>query len=388
MGITYWRVELGPDGPLIEGTGVTLDSFLDGLVRVVFASDASDLDRVASGDLVVDLTGVARSATAIRHLAENLDSSGAAGLLTHGGRVDGNVLEEPSTGPFPVLLIKSDIPWEEVLQPLLNLDAMLRSGGAAAGARSTFLSELLDEPSEALLSATAVRAGLNIDMPYRALVVEPGRATRDLDARLEQVASIEAVEVTSQISVTTVGGHIAVLHPDIQSGTDLPVRLLAAAQSVGLVDAYIGVGGACMGARAMKTSYREARWAAAFARRMEVPDRIGRFDEMRLDAWVAAIDGDLGASATGAVDALAAHDSLQGSELVQTLWVYLMSRHAQDAAARLYLHRNTLRYRMDLIKRVTGLDPRDPNDRVMLHLQARLAAMRGKITPRALENPR
>ncbi|HET7481848.1 MAG TPA: helix-turn-helix domain-containing protein, partial [Actinomycetota bacterium] len=130
------------------------------------------------------------------------------------------------------------------------------------------------------------------------------------------------------------------------------------------------------------------RWAARVARIDAAPERIGNFDAQALEAWTAALDDNLGTSATAAVDLLATHDRLHGSELVETLWVFLTSRHAQDAAGRLYLHRNTLRYRMDLIKKITGLDAREPNERVMLHLQLRLAALRGTIATKPIEEAR
>ncbi|HET7483036.1 MAG TPA: hypothetical protein VFK89_09260, partial [Actinomycetota bacterium] len=338
MGITCWRVELGPDGPSIEGTGVTLDAFLDGLVRIVFAADESDLDRVAAGDLVVDLTGMARSATAVRHLSVTLDRAGAAGLLTHSGRVEAPIMDEPSTGPFPVLLINPEIQWEDVLRPLLNIDAMLRTGTDARTVPASSLVDLLEDPDDEELDALAEDAGINLDVACRVVVLDPGRATRSLKDRLQRVASVELTESRGDVAVALVADHLVVVVPDVASTTEVPKALIKASEEVGLGDAFVGIGTSAVGGREIARSYREARWAARVARIDAASDRIGHFDAQALEAWTVALDDNLGSSATAAVDLLATHDRLHGSELVETLWVFLTSRHAQDAAGRLYLH--------------------------------------------------
>ena len=69
---------------------------------------------------------------------------------------------------------------------------------------------------------------------------------------------------------------------------------------------------------------------------------------------------------------LIVHDAAQRSELVKTLSVYLNESCAAEAAATaLYIHRNTLRYRLTKIVQVTGRDLSDPDERFQLQLACR-----------------
>ncbi len=54
---------------------------------------------------------------------------------------------------------------------------------------------------------------------------------------------------------------------------------------------------------------------------------------------------------------------------MRTLRVYFASgANASEAADRLYLHRNSMLYRLARIAELTGLDPKDPRVRLALEL--------------------
>jgi DNA-binding PucR family transcriptional regulator len=55
------------------------------------------------------------------------------------------------------------------------------------------------------------------------------------------------------------------------------------------------------------------------------------------------------------------HDRARGSDLVQTLEIYFAAgANTSEAADRLFLHRNSLLYRLERLQRLTGLDLKDP----------------------------
>jgi purine catabolism regulator len=77
----------------------------------------------------------------------------------------------------------------------------------------------------------------------------------------------------------------------------------------------------------------------------------------------------------GLVRPLADHDRERRSDLLRTLRVFFAcGANSSLAADRLFLHRNSLLYRMERIRDLTGLDPRD--HRVALALQLGLLAVR------------
>jgi DNA-binding PucR family transcriptional regulator len=69
------------------------------------------------------------------------------------------------------------------------------------------------------------------------------------------------------------------------------------------------------------------------------------------------------------IEPLVVHDQERRSDLVRTLRVYFASgANASEAAGRLYLHRNSMLYRLARIQRLTGLDLKDPRARLVLQL--------------------
>ena len=71
----------------------------------------------------------------------------------------------------------------------------------------------------------------------------------------------------------------------------------------------------------------------------------------------------------GLIEGLQAHDREHGGDLVRTLRVYFAANaNASEAADRLYLHRNSLSYRLSRIAGITGLDLKDHRARLALQL--------------------
>ena len=69
------------------------------------------------------------------------------------------------------------------------------------------------------------------------------------------------------------------------------------------------------------------------------------------------------------VEPLLTYDREHRSDLVRTLRVYLATgANASEAADRLFLHRNSLLYRLMRIGEMTGLDLKDPRARLALQL--------------------
>src|SRR5215208_387806 len=74
------------------------------------------------------------------------------------------------------------------------------------------------------------------------------------------------------------------------------------------------------------------------------------------------------------IEPLQEHDRTRRSDLVLTLKTYFSAAgNASEAADRLFLHRNSMLYRLERIQKLTGLDLKD--DRVALALQLGLLAI-------------
>jgi DNA-binding PucR family transcriptional regulator len=74
-----------------------------------------------------------------------------------------------------------------------------------------------------------------------------------------------------------------------------------------------------------------------------------------------------------------------GSGLLETLVVFLDNNSSVEATARaLFVHANTVRYRLKRIQETTGYSPTDARDAYVL----RMALTLGRLLPDGRENPR
>ncbi|HKB34700.1 MAG TPA: PucR family transcriptional regulator ligand-binding domain-containing protein [Candidatus Dormibacteraeota bacterium] len=71
------------------------------------------------------------------------------------------------------------------------------------------------------------------------------------------------------------------------------------------------------------------------------------------------------------------HDSSRKGNLVATLRAYLETGEQQHAAQKLRVHPNTLRYRLDRIREISGVDLEDPETRLNLAVALRVQALLG-----------
>jgi DNA-binding PucR family transcriptional regulator len=83
---------------------------------------------------------------------------------------------------------------------------------------------------------------------------------------------------------------------------------------------------------------------------------------------------------------LVEHDLRRRSDLVRTLRAYFAAgANASEAADRMFLHRNSMLYRLQRIQKLTGLDLKDPE--ASLALQLGLLALEKGGEPDEVEHP-
>ena len=136
----------------------------------------------------------------------------------------------------------------------------------------------------------------------------------------------------------------------------------------------VGVSGWHPGADGVAAAYGEAREAAEIAGRTGVRGRAVCFDEVLIE-HVLRSSPYADRLLTDALGPLRAYDDRRGSELIQTLRAYFETGYnVTRSAQRLCVHPNTVVYRLRRIKDLTGRDPNDPDDLLLLTLGLKLAA--------------
>ena len=148
----------------------------------------------------------------------------------------------------------------------------------------------------------------------------------------------------------------------------------AAAPRLDELGMSVGVGSWRKLAEEVPAAYSEAREAAVFAMRTGVRDRAVIYDDVLVDHLLRANDS-AGRVITAALAPLRDYDALRNASLVDTLRAYVDANFSITGAGRtMHVHPNTILYRFDRIRALTGRDPRSPRDIVFFALSLRLDA--------------
>ena len=110
--------------------------------------------------------------------------------------------------------------------------------------------------------------------------------------------------------------------------------------------------------------------AAAAAAEQPKRGRGGFYDEASLEFLADCIPSAVRRAARGRIFARCTPQ--EAEELAQTVALYFAEDgDVRRCAEKLFVHRNTFQYRMDTVKRKTGLDLRRPRDAALLYLVLR-----------------
>jgi sugar diacid utilization regulator len=174
-------------------------------------------------------------------------------------------------------------------------------------------------------------------------------------------------------------GDLVVLYP-VSTPADLDAvredcKELAAALGS---EVSIGMSGWHEGRASVGVAYAEAKDAVSIAARLGVQGRAVGLDEVLVDYLL-----DSSVAAQRVLDdvlrPLVAYDASRQAALVATLRAYLDTRcNVTKAAAFLFVNPNTVVYRLRRIKELTGRDPHNADDRLVLSMALRQNARSGR----------
>lgn len=247
--------------------------------------------------------------------------------------------------------------------------------------RGNFIDELLTPPVPPRheVEQRGRKLGMNVEHLWEVAVVEGGWAQNEevLSARLEQEARtrrvVPHVEFRSNRAVMFLpsarerregGGH------DRTPSWAETLEAWAADKSLGISGTRAGLGGR-KPLWEIYDSYNEARKALRVSRKIEQERFVVRYEEveifdllgeaMELPAFASLFERKLGK--------LRQYDEEHNSDLMRTFLYYLESRGSLiDTANRLYIHRNSVKYRLERIRDITGYELNDSREQLVSHL--------------------
>jgi sugar diacid utilization regulator len=226
--------------------------------------------------------------------------------------------------------------------------------------RRDLVDELLTGTDEESTLTRAIALGYDLQRPHRVLVIEGHGRSRDNDAFFQAVRHAAREEPAGTLLVAR-GAQVVLLadcEADWESMRNSVIRELGGGR------ARIGVGERCERIVDFPRSYRQARLAMRLLAAAEWDDRVVRFDDLGVYRLLIGNEdlGEVERFVQRWIGTLLAYDQQRGADLVRTLSHYLDRGGSYEAtASALIVHRNTLKYRLQRIRQITGLDLSDPD---------------------------
>jgi len=291
-------------------------------------------------------------------------------------------------------LRKLDLVTLERATTVVALDAINRRAVAEVERRyrNEFLDSLLSSgtPMGEAFAARARSFGLDPGKSYVAMVLSvkgdwmlQGRARPGDEAKTRALARVNAeFRDRDGVIVGEKGDSIVILVPVAEGGTvkshavPLAQRVLRSLESTkGLARVRIGVGRKSRTLGDISASYKEAQKALEAACYLHRKPKIVTFEELgvyRLLPLTARED--LESFYRETILPLKEYDAKKRGSLVLTLSTYFRCNgNLKKVSEELFTHYNTVVYRLEKIREITGLDLDDPDDRLNLQIGLKVA---------------
>jgi GAF domain-containing protein len=218
--------------------------------------------------------------------------------------------------------------------------------------------------------------GLHPDRPLVVVVAEAA-----LPGGMERAFARLAGELAAAFPGTVADGRprtLSAVVPVRSAGWDDRLERVLAAATASAEGVVAGYSEASGGPPELAAAYRQARVAASVARAAGAQGRVRGYARLgaQRHVWTISQAGDPD-PLERALAPLVGDGPGRGGDLFRTLETYLDCHgNAREAAAALFIHRNTLRQRLRRISALVGMDVRDPNRWFDLSLAVRLIRFR------------
>ena len=236
--------------------------------------------------------------------------------------------------------------------------------------RRDLVDELLTGTDEESALARATALGYDLQRTHRVLVIEGHGRTKDADAFFQAVRHAAREEPAGTLLVAR-GAQVIVL---ADAEADWKNLRAAVIRELGGGRVRIGVGERCERIADFPRSFRQARLAMRLLAVAEWDDRAVRFDDLGVYRLLIGNEdlGEVERYVRHWIGSLLNYDQQRSADLVRTLSHYLdRGGNYEATAGSLIVHRNTLKYRLQRIRQISGLDLSDPEVCFNLQLATR-----------------
>lgn len=248
--------------------------------------------------------------------------------------------------------------------------------------RGELVNDLLNGMDDESAALRAEVLGHDLGRPHRVVLVagEPAGSPRDGEDFLNAVRrAARGRQLTALIGARSNSVVLLIGHD-----VDWAALRASTLEELNGGQCRIAVGEVCDRPSALPRSFREAELALRLQVSLAATDQVSEYAGLGVFRLLAALPDqrDVHRFVRQWLGDLIDYDARKGTELVATLTEYLEQGGSYAVTSRrLSVHRNTLKYRMQRIRELSGLEPNHPDVRFNLQLAARAWA-----TLRALDD--
>ncbi|WP_455138064.1 PucR family transcriptional regulator [Thermophilibacter sp.] len=394
----------------MERLGVTLVAGRDGLnrtVRWVHMVESIEVTEFLDGQELVCMTGIGvqrGGEPALEELVRAAAAAGASGVLINVGpyvkRIPDTLVAYCNEVSLPLFCA----PWEVHLARVMHMTslAVALADQESLELEAALRNALLKPDQESLYLEQLNRVGYRREWSYCVSALDldvPADDGPDEDLRGIVLPSVDSpVEDAEPLSdallrrTKNIADDLRTLHEwrmtpfsfdglvilvfadyqldDVRRMTEEVIDACVA-RCRHRIRAYAGVGKVTKNARCIGKSYGQAVRIARLQRLRDVPDSPCLYDEMGVDKLLVAVDDPaiLEEFADESVNRIVSYDETHNSGLLEVLSIYLSHNGSvQQTADQLFVHRNTVTYKLNKIESLLDADLSDFETRVRLYL--------------------
>lgn len=280
-----------------------------------------------------------------------------------------------------------DLDWLAVEHGALICAAELAKQRAVEAAEDRLHGEFLDlilttgPTGERVLARRAMEMGFELESNHAAVILSLDQGPPQTLALLASEFRAQVLDTGIRTFLCTYEGDLVVLcsTDDIASLRRLEELTRATRERTAQISpegrVTVGMGRPGAGLPGLRRSFDQAREALELARRLFSGDTVLPFSELGVYRLLCQLQNsqELIEFYDQTLAPLAQYDASHNTELVHTLQVFFAHHgNVSQAAESLYLHRNSLLYRLERICEITGLDLDDMDDRFSLQLALKI----------------
>ncbi len=371
-------------------------SGLERVVRWVHFIDLPDVIPWVQGGELLFITGIGLNGD-IQKLADvvrGIIAKNLAGLVISVGpyikEIPAEVISLADEARFPVFELPWDVKLVEVTQEICSYIVMKQTEERSINDLLEYVLFRSLEDSDMLVQRAAYY-GYDLSKPHQVAIVYPTnlaafiqeqnlkdeKALVALKVRIEQtVREVLAMRGKKILSMLRMDGVILLLpHEKKITGSRYNIAILAeiveklAVKLPGL-EVAAGLGGRFEDLRGARTSYIQADKALRFAEYKTASRPIYVYERLGIYKLLFEIEPDkLISYYQDVIQPLNDYDNVHQMDLVSSLFTYFEENgNAAKTAKRLFVHRNTLDYRLKKVEEITGRNLNDAYDRLTLQL--------------------